>query len=389
MKRRSQSIHALCVLFFSLTLLASCSDEGSTDSLVENRESEYLSEYEGPEAKWGFIDKRGQVAIRPRYDQVSAFSEGLAAVNHKGKWGYIDKTGDIVIDFQFLAAWSFVNGYARVETFVGGQCFIDKSGRSTCPEGAIELGDISDGFFQIMTSGGDGFVDLRGEILLDPIFDRTRAFYRGYAVAYRGDQARLIDTMGNTVLEGAYTKIHPPSNGLICVQGIDGYQFLDVDSGASALGSFERAVPFETGITAVKAEGMWRLMDTSGSFISESFDRLRPAGNNRWVATRDKLSGLLNNEGNALSDFKYDQINNFQEGLAAYQKNGLCGFMDMQGREVIPAEYGLAWDFHEGLARAAFRDGIAYIDRTGAVPFIPEFYEIRDFSEGYAPFQEN
>uniref|UniRef100_A0A7C6ED69 WG repeat-containing protein n=1 Tax=candidate division WOR-3 bacterium TaxID=2052148 RepID=A0A7C6ED69_UNCW3 len=46
--------------------------------------------------KWGFIDKTGVFLIEPKYDYAGKFSEGLAGVEIRGKWGYIDKTGKYV-----------------------------------------------------------------------------------------------------------------------------------------------------------------------------------------------------------------------------------------------------------------------------------------------------
>lgn len=45
--------------------------------------------------KVGFVDKQGNMVIKPRFSEVSkGFSEGLAAVVENGKWGFIDKTGN-------------------------------------------------------------------------------------------------------------------------------------------------------------------------------------------------------------------------------------------------------------------------------------------------------
>ncbi|MGL4375735.1 MAG: WG repeat-containing protein, partial [Microcoleaceae cyanobacterium] len=37
--------------------------------------------------KWGFIDKNGKVIVKPKYDEVRNFSEGLAAVKIGNKLG--------------------------------------------------------------------------------------------------------------------------------------------------------------------------------------------------------------------------------------------------------------------------------------------------------------
>ena len=65
-------------------------------------------------SKYGFIDKSGKVVIEPQFDNVSAFSEGLAKVEKDDKWGFIDKNGKVVVEPQFDDAEPFSEGLAKV-----------------------------------------------------------------------------------------------------------------------------------------------------------------------------------------------------------------------------------------------------------------------------------
>lgn len=83
--------------------------------------------------KYGFINIKGEVIIKPQFDWVDEFSEGLCVVRSdngklgSGKNGYIDITGKLVLDFKFKIACKFENGIAKVQIdkeFV----YIDKTG---------------------------------------------------------------------------------------------------------------------------------------------------------------------------------------------------------------------------------------------------------------------
>lgn len=76
-------------------------------------------------AKWGYLDKAGNWAIKPTLEIASDFSEGLAAVEVSTgrepgkkeptyKWGYIDHDGNFVIPPRFFAATPFRDGIAPV-----------------------------------------------------------------------------------------------------------------------------------------------------------------------------------------------------------------------------------------------------------------------------------
>lgn len=51
--------------------------------------------------KWGFVDSKGNVKIKPQYDTAKSFSNGLAAVCKDGKWGFINSDAKVVVDYMF------------------------------------------------------------------------------------------------------------------------------------------------------------------------------------------------------------------------------------------------------------------------------------------------
>lgn len=66
--------------------------------------------------KYGFIDTTGQEKIKPQFDWVDEFSEGICVVrNDEGQHGYIDTTGKLLINYQFDYATRFENGQAKVQ----------------------------------------------------------------------------------------------------------------------------------------------------------------------------------------------------------------------------------------------------------------------------------
>jgi len=85
-------------------------------------------------AKGGYLDMKGDWAIKPQFDGLTDFAEGLAAVNlggkcgMGGKWGYIDKDGQTIIPFRFLWAGTFHDGQACVSEKRGADEVTDRSG---------------------------------------------------------------------------------------------------------------------------------------------------------------------------------------------------------------------------------------------------------------------
>jgi len=85
------------------------------------------------DAKWGYVDQAGAVAVRFTYNAAADFSEGLAAVRTGELWGYITKTGAVAIEPCFDQADPFSNGLARV-AIEDEVRYIDKKGNSVWEE---------------------------------------------------------------------------------------------------------------------------------------------------------------------------------------------------------------------------------------------------------------
>ena len=81
---------------------------------------------------YGCIDKTGKEVIPCKYDEIDAFSEGLAKVELDGKYGYIDKSGKEVIPCRYDYTFDFSEGLAEVR-LDGKYGYFDKSGKEVIP----------------------------------------------------------------------------------------------------------------------------------------------------------------------------------------------------------------------------------------------------------------
>ena len=129
-----------------------------------------------PDYKWGMINYHGKFVIKPIYDYIKPFSDGLSQVKLNNKYGFVDKSGKIVIPIKFSSthdfyeglagtysekyqkwgyinksgvftifprfesvddfysgkAWVLLNGTSKLDTIEGEQAFIDRTGKELC-----------------------------------------------------------------------------------------------------------------------------------------------------------------------------------------------------------------------------------------------------------------
>lgn len=157
-------------------------------------------------SKYGFIDKTGAVVIPPQFDHALSFSEGFAAVligvqggAGKGEWGFIDRTGKFAIRPQFWLAFSFSEGLARAwkSPVAGG--FIDRAGRFAFPPQYGTLGDFSEGLATARSGDQPAvYIDRQGSPVL-----RLKAgewgFSDGLTIAGQHGMRVYVDRTGKTI----------------------------------------------------------------------------------------------------------------------------------------------------------------------------------------------
>ena len=86
--------------------------------------------------------------------------------------------------------------------------------------------------------------------------------------------------------------------------------------------------------------------------------------------------GFADTRGQVVAPPVYQEVRDFQEGLAAVKKDGLWGYIDTRGNEVIPCQFSVGHSFSCGRAYVCyevppgiFKDGDAFIDKTGKIIF--------------------
>lgn len=168
-----------------------------------------------------YLDKNGEIAIRIDTTglegfvvQGSPFSDGMAAVQIKGKWGYIDRKGEMAISPQYAKATAFRRGLAcvaveEIKNNVGRwtSYIIDKQGARLRQVPTI-WGTFSEGLapFERWIAQKRtclfGYIDTRGETVIPPRFDNALPFQNGIArVILHGNDA-YIDKQGRTIWIG-------------------------------------------------------------------------------------------------------------------------------------------------------------------------------------------
>ena len=210
-------------------------------------------------------------------EEVKIFSEGRALFrNHEGKYGFVNSKGSVVINPTFEYATSFNEGFATVADS-SGSYIINNVGKIVTriqPVWKYEPDDVSgfsDGLVRVRkVGGGYGFINKKGEIVIDLQFD-SYDFKEGLARVTVGDQFGFIDKKGQLVINPQYDGAGCFSSGLCIVKvgGDYGYWgYIDKKNQMVISPQFNReSSDFIGEIAAVRIASGWGVIDKKGSYL--------------------------------------------------------------------------------------------------------------------------
>jgi hypothetical protein len=97
--------------------------------------------------------------------------------------------------------------------------------------------------------------------------------------------------------------------------------------------------------------------------------------------------GYINDRGETMIPFIFEEASVFFEELARVKMNGKYGYINTSGQVVIPCIYPFAAYFNSGMARAEQNGRYGFIDRSGNTVLSFIYLNAGDFVDGLAPVQ--
>jgi hypothetical protein len=337
-------IYFLISLIAMIVLLACKAATKKSESRV-NHIGDDLSDFEGAlypvsvKGKWGYMNNRFEIVIKPQFDYAEDFSGGIAVVAKQHKegnnlielFGYIDTIGNMIVECRYEKAYDFSEGLAAIVQN-GKYGFVDKNGLEVIPVVYEEASEFSEGLAAVKLNGKNGFINPKGEMVIAPQFARAcwvSDFSEGLAAVYTSDEGGggYINRAGKMIIPAAYNYVGSFSEGLAQVQpaGSTKYGYIDRNGEMVIKPQYELSLPFSEGVATVQfmqpdGKAVFRIIDKKGGIIA---DHLPYA-----------FTGI------------------FREGLAGVESfDHLWGFIDKTGKEVIKPQFAGAKLFRNGLSR--------------------------------------
>jgi len=335
-------------------------------------------DYSGEFKKYGYVDSDNKWVIKPTYDFVENFSDGLAFVMKGGEKFFIDKYEKKVFSLDCRSALSFKNGYARYEANPVGtghswrKCgVVNKVGGVVIPPIYEKIGSLNEDGVTVATIRRKVFIVSVDSEPVDITKYCTISFPRVRYIRSSKEEAVTFKSK------------------LLMVRTENGSGYLNYAGEMVIPDKYTDARPFSGDIALVKEGEKWGAINTSGEvvvpFIWNSIDDPNPRyknGSKGFVSFYSKGHKVYRNlEGSTLpSAYSFRSTTRSESGyIQVSNAENKLGFMNGDGVVVIDTKYSRLENFVNGYAKATVHRDELPLGAPSKIVYINE--QGREFTE--------
>jgi len=258
--------------------------------------------------KYGFIDGNGEVIIKPSYDSVRNFSNGLAVVSKNNKWGVIDKSNQIIIPIKYL-----------------------------------DIKDYSDGLISVLEYKDKeflwGYIDKNGNQKISSKYNYVTSVSEDRAFAQYNREVFCIDKSGKVIFKTDCLPDTLYNSGVIIIHNNIKKKYDLIDKSGYVLAEYDFIVP-----------------TISEPAFKSGFSRLFPT-NRFCLVVSNKKVGVINNKGVIIIPIIYDIISDqFSENTIVAIKDKKVEYYNYSGKKILETNYSYSSNFINGIATVMDRN---------------------------------
>lgn len=238
-----------------------------------------------------------------------------------------------------------------------------------------------------------GLKDSKGNIVVEPIYDRIKRKELGMFPAQRDEKWGFLDSKGNQITPCNYDEINMEVFGLIPVKQDEKWGFINKEGKVVINFQFDDtgfpAYDDDSQLIPVSINDKWGMINTNGEIVIDivyDWNYNFKFSNGVAIIEVDGKCGAINTKGEIIIAPKYDSIDGFDDnGIASMKLYRKHGFINKDGVVLVEPQFDDTYGESEGLGCVKV-DGLwGYVDmETGELAIEPQFDYAECFSGGEA-----
>lgn len=323
----------------------------------------------------GFIDTSGVFVIPATYDAATPFKEGVAVVTRNDSAWFVNKENKNVFNSFYTEAFPFISGIAPVNK--NGQWFlINRQGQEIAGP-FDDLSEQSEQIYTVKLNNKYGALDIYGNYILQPRFDKLGDFKNGKAYYIDNGLYGFITKSGKT-FSARYQWISDFDENNIAIVKMNGLYGLINDSDSLFLNArYELILKAEHSNFILVRNNKYGFYSSKNCFITDvdnEFKKELPVSyytnGLAFKLIKNKKQAIMDANGKVSIEFgMFDEVYFAQNNLIRIKKKNKYGFTDRKLNIVIPCKYLEATDFKDSISIVKTKTETVLISTAGTEVF--------------------
>ena len=329
---------------------------------------------------WGLINTKGEVILEPQFTSIKTIKgiKNSLIVEKDGVVGLVNDRGSKVLETEYLQilryGQDYKNGYIIVnrENKYG---LVSAQGEKILEPIYETVENIyNEKYYVVKKEGNTELIDKKGETILKDNFDKILQIAKSGVIIQKGEQYGLMDFEGNMKIDAKYKELKEINEDIFLAKKEEKYGVIDIEQNEKIAYSYNKISYNEKASLyiaendnylstilnsnfEVKLTGILSKIDLDNGYMKikigdeykyynfkfeEKNIKDILSTNKLFVSKQDGKYGFVDNKGNVVVDYKYEdaqEANNY--GYAAIKKDGKWGAIDSEGTIVIEPHYNL------------------------------------------------
>ncbi len=314
----------------------------------------------------------------------------VAFVREGKQYILMDEKGNKLSSQPITKILDFYKGYCRV-IIDKKWFFIDQNGKAFTYSGNVDkLFAFSEGLGGFMTNKKCGFINSKGEVVIEPQFQDIKFFDEGVCWVKQDDMWFLIDEAGKPISQERFDRFHYYSNGFARVKIGEFWGYIDKEGKYLGDGCvYTDNNDFVNGVALAKKGESWGLLKDDGTWLVE------PQYNKIWdhlsegyaKVRKGEHIGVLKEDGSELLPPVNVKVNDLINGYIGVMKSSTWEVVDSTGKTIAEG-FEKFKDFNNGCAVVVKNGQVGVLYPSGEVKLLGKYDVIKDYVNGFAPVKK-
>ncbi|MFK7747002.1 MAG: WG repeat-containing protein [Kordia sp.] len=333
-----------------------------------NMASEFYGDYANviKDSLYGYVNKDGKETYLENYTDVFFYYGNTGIVKKNGKYGLINRKGDSLTEFKYTMVSNFGFNHFKCQTENKKSHILDSNGNVIFNR-SLKF-DIQSHYFDkdsiivfretIDRKKLNGLVSIDEKVIIQPKFENIYFINDSELYVVKNNKKfGFIDKSGKVVIPLIYDKVGFNINDNLIPALKDGkWGFINRENETKIPFEYDDATAFLNGLAFVKKGENYGCINTKNK-IKVKFDLKKTKypffTNDLALFEENGKYGFINKKGRIKIPAIYDKALPFVNELAYVEVDGKVGYINKKGEEIIPIKYKQLWFESDGIIRFA------------------------------------